>query len=511
VNAFARPSAPQDVCVVGAGYVGLTAAACFAELGHQVRCLEADPERLSLLQSGRTPIVEPGLDEIVERGLRSGRLRFTDDPAEALGEATIALLCVGTPPRPSGTPDLRQIRVAARQMTAAARRRANGGRPAATPGPDLALVVKSTVPPGTCEALEVLCTAGDGGDERDAAEPGSETFRVDVLSNPEFLRESRAVEDFFHPDRVVVGAKDPAVARTVADLYPQGAPVVLTDRRSSELVKYAANTFLAVKISFANEVAGLCERLGSDVDAVLKGVGLDARIGQAFLGAGPGFGGSCLPKDLSGFIEVGVNLGQPPLMARAAQAVNAASGHRLVEKLETVLGGLEGARVGVLGLAFKAGTDDVRESPAVSLVRALSTRQARVRAFDPLASVPDLPATVTATPLAAARGADAVVVATAWPEFAELDPMELRAVMTGCVILDTVGLLPVEAWKAAGFRIYGVGRGTPTSFHPVIWPPLVWAMPEVAEPRAGGSATRAGSAGSQRHAPQREEEAALAG
>ncbi|MBJ7596141.1 MAG: UDP-glucose/GDP-mannose dehydrogenase family protein [Candidatus Dormibacteraeota bacterium] len=485
---------PQDVCVVGAGYVGLTAAACLAELGHRVRCLEVNRERLALLQAGRTPIVEPGLDEIVARGLRSGRLRFTDAAATALGEAHIALLCVGTPPRAAGTPDLRQIAVAAQQITAAARQRSRArqrglGHSATVGCPDLILAVKSTVPPGSCEALEVLCTAGFDGDHGGVQRrngPARPRFGVEVVSNPEFLREGRAVEDFFHPDRLVVGAADPQVGRMVADLYPSGAAVVLCDRRSAELVKYAANTFLAVKISFANEVAGLCERLGADVDLVLRGVGLDDRIGRAFLGAGPGFGGSCLPKDLAGFIGVGASLALRTPLARAALTVNDTVCAELVDKLDLVLGGLDGARVGVLGLAFKPGTDDIRDSPAIRLIGALVARGARVRACDPLATAgADLPAEVVGDPLALARDADALVVATAWPEFAELDPGAIRAATRGAVLLDAVGLLPEAAWRAAGFRVYGIGRGTPTSFHPVIWPPLTWAMAEDAESLVG--------------------------
>ena len=349
----------MEVCVVGAGYVGLTAAACLAALGHRVRCLEANPGRLATLRAGGVPIIEPGLEDLVRAHSASGRLTFTDDIAAAVGGAAVALLCVGTPPRADGQPDHRQLATATRDAAAAA----TG---------DLLLVVKSTVPPGTCEALELL------------AEPSDPAFRVAVASNPEFLRESRAVWDFFHPDRVVIGVDDPDLGRLVAELYPADWPTLVCDRRSAELVKYAANTFLAVKISFANEIAALCEALGADAERVLAGVGLDSRIGPAFLGPGPGFGGSCLPKDVSGLVAVAESVGQPATMARAAVQVNAQARDGLIAKLQATLGSLVGARVGVLGLAFKPGTDDIRHSPAVGLVRALTLAGAEVTVHDPL-------------------------------------------------------------------------------------------------------------------------------
>ncbi len=440
-----------EIVVVGAGYVGLTAAACLAELGHTVRCLEADERRLALLQAGVIPIVEPGLEELVARGRAGGRLTFGDDVGEALGRARFVFLCVGTPPRSDGTPDLSQLADAARQIARAAQS-------------ELVLVVKSTVPPGTCEALEILCAA-------DAAPD----VRIQTVSNPEFLREGRAVEDFFNPDRVVVGAESPAVAREVADLYRADAPVVLCDRRGSEVVKYAANACLALKISFANEIAGLCERLGTDALPVLRAVGLDPRIGPAFLGPGIGFGGSCLPKDLSGLISVASAAGCDTPLAHAARTVNARAHQALVDKLELILGGLAGARVAVLGLAFKPGTDDVRDSPAVALVRALAARGALVRAHDPLARLADLPAEQVDDPDAAARDAEALVVATAWPQFAGLDPARIRPLVGRPIVLDAVNALDPARWRAAGFSVYGVGRGIPTGFHPVIWQPILWA------------------------------------
>ncbi|MDE2282573.1 MAG: UDP-glucose/GDP-mannose dehydrogenase family protein [Actinomycetales bacterium] len=447
-----NPVAATTVCVIGAGYVGLTAAACLAELGHEVRCVESDPLRLAALTRGEIPIYEPGIEELVARHTGSGRLTFTADTAVAMDGVAVAMLCVGTPPRSDGEPDLRQLGRAATEVAACATT-------------NVALVVKSTVPPGTCEALELFV----GGQAR-------EGVRVRVVSNPEFLREGRAVWDFFNPDRVVVGADDPNLGQLVADLYPSDWPLIECSRRSAELVKYASNTFLAVKISFANEVAALCEALGAETDKVLGGVGLDARIGQAFLAPGPGFGGSCLPKDLSGFIAVAESAGRPAEVARAAQRANDAAQVSVIAKVESALGSLPGRTVTVLGLAFKAGTDDTRFSPALALVRGLALRGARVRVHDPIATVSDPAVCQLDTPYDAAQGSDALIVATGWPEYHDLDPTKLRAVMVGHVIVDAVGVTAIEPLHDVGFDVYGVGRGLATSFAPVLWRPLEWML-----------------------------------
>ncbi|MHB8959108.1 MAG: UDP-glucose dehydrogenase family protein [Candidatus Limnocylindrales bacterium] len=458
MTTLSRPAAirPSRLCVVGAGYVGLTAAACMAESGHTVTCLETNPARLAVLEQGGIPIVEPGLPEIVARNREAGRLRFGNDVAEAIDGVEHAFLCVGTPPRADGTPDLTQIAAAARALAAAA-------------NSDLVLVVKSTVPPGTCEALEILAT--------EAARPD---IRVRVVSNPEFLRESRAVEDFFAPDRIVVGADEPELGRAIADLYPAGSPVVLCDRRSAELIKYASNTFLAVKISFANEVAGLCELLGADSAPVLEGVGLDGRIGTAFLGPGAGFGGSCLPKDLSGFLATAASLGYPAPVAAAALAVNDRAPEAVVDKLDLALDGLRGRRLAVLGVAFKPGTDDTRDSPAIALIGRLAAAGAIVRVHDPLASCEGLPAEACPDPYSAVLDAEAVVIATGWPQFADLDPRRMREAMAGSVVVDGVGILRGQGWREAGFSLYGVGWGLPTRLHPVVWQAITWAVPEAA-------------------------------
>jgi UDPglucose 6-dehydrogenase len=446
-----QPDARRKVCVIGAGYVGLTAAACMSHLGHQVACVETDPGRLGQLRRGTVPIHEPGLDELVANGLADGSLAFFDDAAQALPGAEVAFLCVGTPPQPTGEPNLTYLAAAARDVAAAATQ-------------DLVVVVKSTVPPGTCEAIELVCA--------EHARPG---VRVPVVSSPEFLRESRAVEDFLAPDRVVVGAQDPAVGRTVASLYPSGCPVVHTDRRGAELIKYAANTLLAIKISFANEVAGLCDALGTDASTVLQGVGLDHRLGTAFLGPGAGYGGSCLPKDVSGFRAVGEALGAPTYLAEAAEKQNSLAREGVVRKLERILGPLAGRRVAVLGTAFKAGTDDTRDSPGLDIARQLADAGALVRSHDPLAREA-APGRVESV-LDALTDADAVVVTTRAAEYTGLPARAVAAAMAGRTVVDAAGALDMDQYMRAGLALYGVGRGLPMEFPAIVWPPLLWAHP----------------------------------
>lgn len=445
------------VCVVGAGYVGLTAAVCLAELGHRVKCVETDPLRLATLLRGQVPIHEPGIEELLTRHARTGRLTFSADVDQAMAGVAVVLLCVGTPPRPDGEPDLRQLGRAAVEVVAAARA-------------DVLVVVKSTVPPGSCEALELL-----------AAGHAREGVRVAVASNPEFLREGQAVWDFFNPDRVVVGIDEPAMRHLLTELYPAQWPLVVCDRRSAELVKYAANTFLAVKISFANEVARLCEALGANSHQVLAGVGLDTRIGGAFLSPGPGFGGSCLPKDLGGFIAVASSVGQDAPLARAARVVNADALTGLVRKLDAALGSVACKRIAILGLAFKAGTDDVRFSPGVALGEALRARGAHVGAHDPIARAHPTTMEVCADPYQAATGAHAVVIMTAWPQYRELDFARLREVMAGHVLLDAVDVVSIDDLAHLDYDVYGVGRGVTTEFAPVLWPTLEWMFD--ADPR----------------------------
>lgn len=441
----------HQVCVVGAGYVGLTVAACLASLGHKVRCLESNLLRLTMLRNGEMPIIEPSLAELVAEGTASGHLSFTDDVNHAMENAELAMLCVGTPPRLDGDPDLTFLAAAAREVVSAAKR-------------DLVIVVKSTVPPGSCEAVALVC---------DESTP--EGIAVSVASSPEFLRESRAVYDFLHPDRIVIGAEDDNVFDLVSDLYPKDVPVVKCDRRGAEFIKYAANAFLAVKISFANEVAALCEHLGTESSVVLKGVGLDHRIGTEFLKPGPGYGGSCLPKDVSGFQALGKSLGVPTRVVSAAQQVNENASSAIVEKLSMILGGISNKRIAILGLSFKEGTDDTRDSPALKLANELVDLGASVCSFDPMAKTDSYRGERMSSAMAAIEGADVLVIATNWPEFSTLDPQQIAEAMDGATVFDTVGAADISSYSLAGLSVYGIGRGAPMDFHPIVWPPLQWA------------------------------------
>jgi len=428
-----------EIAIAGAGYVGLTSAACFCDMGHQVRLAEIDAQRLEWLRRGDCPIFEPGLQDRFRHHL--GRnLAVTGQLAEAVHGAEVLVACVGTPPRPNGAPDLGAVRRLLRDL------RSIQGQER------LVLVMKSTVPPGTCRmAFEAL-----GG-------------QVPVVSNPEFLREGTAIYDFFHPDRIVVGSPDADASLLVAGLYKGvDAPLLVMGWEESELVKYATNGFLAVKISFANEMAALCDGLHTDAEDVLRGLGLDQRVGPHFLRPGPGYGGSCLPKDLRALAwkarQAGVRLDLLP----AAERVNSRQRHRLLTKLTTALGGLEGKTVAVWGLAFKAGTDDLRSAASLEIIPRLLTGGALVQAFDPAAMEgfsrhfpeglrPGI--TLAADPQEALRGSDGLLILTEWDVFREIPPAEIAALMRGRVVTDGRNLLDADAAVAAGLVYRGVGRG----------------------------------------------------
>jgi UDPglucose 6-dehydrogenase len=435
---------PVNVGVVGAGYVGLTTAACLAHLGHRVVCADIDADRVERLRGGEIPIVEEGLAEIVAAGLSAGNLTFEVGAHAAARGADVVFLCVPTPQGPDGGADLRYIEAAASQIASVL----EAG----------ALVVnKSTVPVGSTRAVEDVLRRPD----------------VAVVSNPEFLREGTAVADFLHPDRVVIGADDPAAGERLADLYaPIEAPVLITDPPSAETIKYAANGFLAMKISFVNAIAAMCEAVGANVDDVVEGIGSDSRIGRAFLKPGPGWGGSCFPKDSRALVKIAADYGYDFTMMKGVIDVNDEQRRRMVGKVRKAVGvppgrGLGGALVGVLGLTFKAGTDDLRDSPSLTMVRSLLASGARVRAFDPTVD-PASPGVksdalagveLVADPLEAARGARVLVVATEWPDFAKLDLDEVAAVMApDATIVDTRNLLDPSAVRAARIGYDGVGR-----------------------------------------------------
>ena len=439
------------ICVVGGGgYVGLGYAVALADLGHDVVGLDIAADRVAALNAGRSPLYEPGLEDLLISNLGQGRLRFTVDYAAGVPEAEVVFLCTGTPSLADGEADLRQVRAASAAVGA---HLATGRR--------TILVNKSTMPVGSAELVAGIVA--------EHAPAGAE-FRV--VSNPEFLREGRVIHDILHPDRVVLGADDPDAAAAVATLYaPLGAPVLVTVHRSAELVKYAANAFLATKISFVNDMARLCERLGADVETVAKGMGLDPRIGPRFLHAGIGFGGSCFPKDVGALSRMADDAGLHPGLLRAVMEINDDAQRRFARRAEKMLGGLDGRVVAIWGLAFKEDTDDLRDSPAISVIRMLRERGATVRAHDPAAmanAAPRLPGVALCdTPYEAAEGADAVLLCTPWGEYKDADLARVAAAMRGDLLLDGRNLLDPAAVVAAGLRYEGIGRGRPADPRPV--------------------------------------------
>ena len=443
--------APTRLAVVGTGYVGLTTGACFAHLGHHVVCGDIDERKVALLNGGHIPIVEEGLEAVVNGARTAGRLEFVLGAAAAAQDADIVFLCVPTPQGDDGSADLSYIERAAEQIA-----------PVLRPG---AIVVnKSTVPVGSTLAVERVLRRDD----------------VHVVSNPEFLREGTAVHDFLHPDRVVIGSADRAAAERVAELYASvDAPIHITDPASAETIKYAANGFLAMKISFVNAVAAMCEAVGADVAAVVEGIGSDKRIGSQFLRPGPGWGGSCFPKDSRALVKIAEDHGYNFTMMRGVIDVNDEQLERMVTKIGRAVGravggeidrhvvDLSGLTVGALGLTFKAGTDDLRESPALAIIAELRSLGARVRAFDPT-TVGELTEhqalaldgiEVVQDPVDVADGADVIAVFTEWPEFAKLELGHLAArTRPGVTIVDTRNLLDPANVREAGFDYDGVGR-----------------------------------------------------
>jgi len=434
----------QIAIIGGAGYVGLTYAVAFTELGHEVVALDIDPTKVSTLLAGRSPIYAPGLDELLQRGLASGCLRFTTEYADAVPGADFAFLCVGTPTAADGGADMTYVRAAARSVA----EHATG---------HVIVVNKSTVPVGSATLVAHILA--------EHAAPGA-TFAV--VSNPEFVAEGVAIQDIFNPDRIVVGSDDPVAGLRVAALYAAlNAPVVVTDPASAEMIKYASNAFLATKISFINEVAAICERLGADVTEVARGVGLDGRIGQRFLRAGAGFGGSCFPKDVRALGTMARHAGVEPRVLDAVLAVNASARDQVVAKVIELLGGVRGKTIAILGLAFKPDTDDVRDAPALDIIRRLVAAGARVKATDPVAMphvarlLPE--AELAADAYAAAADADAIVLVTEWAGYRGLDLARLAAAMRGRLVVDGRNALSPTAVAAAGLIYVGVGRATPAA------------------------------------------------
>jgi UDPglucose 6-dehydrogenase len=408
---------------------------CFAHLGHSVVCADIDARRVELLSAGVPPVVEHGLGELLAEGLASGRLQFVVGAATAATDAEFVFLCVPTPQDADGSADLSFVEAAAAEIEPVL-------------GSGAIVVNKSTVPVGSTKVVERVLRRPD----------------VRVVSNPEFLREGSAIDDFLHPDRVVVGADDREAAVAVAGLYASlGAQVVVTDPASAETIKYAANAFLATKLSFVNTIAAVCEGVGADVDDVVVGLGLDRRIGREFLRPGPGWGGSCFPKDTRALVRIAHDAGYRFELLEGVLAVNDAQFDRVVAKVRRAADGvLRGARVGVWGLTFKARTDDLRDSPAVTIVERLLALGVRVRIYDPTVheprpGVPD-GVEICTDPYGAVDGAQVLLVLTEWDEFCDLDPVKTASLMTTPHIVDARNLLDRTTWQDAGFALQGIGR-----------------------------------------------------
>ena len=430
------------VAMIGTGYVGLVSGACFADFGHHVTCVDMDAAKIAALQRNEIPIYEPGLDRMVETNARQGRLEFTTDLKKPVIEADAVFIAVGTPSRRGdGHADLSYVHAAAREIAGAL-------------AGFTVVVTKSTVPVGTSDDVERIIQE---------ARPDAEFA---VVSNPEFLREGAAIQDFKHPDRIVIGTDDPRARQVMAELYRplylNQAPILYTGRRTAELIKYAANAFLATKITFINEIADLCERLGADVQEVARGIGLDNRIGSKFLHAGPGFGGSCLPKDILALVKTAQDQATPLRVVETVAAVNDARKRAMARKVAAAVGNLRGKTIAILGLTFKPNTDDMREAPSVPLVTALQDFGARVRAYDPVGVEQARGVLTDVTfcdgPYSCADGADAVVIVTEWEQFRALDLDRLKAAMASPVVVDLRNIYRAEEMVGRGFIYESVGR-----------------------------------------------------
>jgi UDPglucose 6-dehydrogenase len=432
----------RHITILGTGYVGLVTGACLAQLGNTVVCYDVDAPRIESLRAGIIPFFEPGLQELVSRNQHSGRLTFSSNPGEGLCGSEIVFIAVGTPIGADGRTDLSQVRIAAREIASHLDR-------------DKIVVNKSTVPVETGDLVSAI-----------VREHKRLDFRVTVVSNPEFLREGSAIGDFMHPDRIVIGAGDPEAVEAMRELYsPLGAPIIVVDVRTAEMIKYTANAFLATKISFINEIANICEDVGADIKDVVLGAGSDKRIGTAFMNAGLGFGGSCLPKDVVALSHIAESVHVPTTMLTATLSVNKRQIDRALRKIRSLVGSFEGARIGLLGLAFKPDTDDIRDSQAIALARALVAGGAVVTAHDPAAIERTRREYGTLmryveSPYECADDADLVVVATDWDEYKQIDLIILEKLMRHARVFDARNIYDPAKMCDAGITYAGVGRKT---------------------------------------------------
>ncbi|MDZ8080816.1 MAG: UDP-glucose/GDP-mannose dehydrogenase family protein [Nostoc sp. DcaGUA01] len=460
------------VCVIGTGYVGLVTGACLAHIGHDVICVDNNEEKVKLMKSGQSPIFEPGLSEIMQSAIQTEKIHFTSDLAAGVAHGEILFIAVGTPPLPTGESDTRYVEAVARGIGA----NLNNGYKV--------IVNKSTVPIGSGDWVRMIVLDGIAERQKSLVAAGGVSeeklpefvAEFDVVSNPEFLREGSAVYDTFNPDRIVLGGNSPRAVALMEQLYAPiverkyaadpslpPVPILATDLSSAEMIKYAANAFLATKISFINEVANICDRVGADVTQVAKGIGLDSRIGNKFLQAGIGWGGSCFPKDVSALIHTADDYGYEAELLKAAVNVNERQRLIALEKLQQVLKILKGKTVGLLGLTFKPDTDDMRDAPALNLIEQLNRLGAKVKAYDPIVSQTGMRHGLSGVLVETdaerlADGCDALVLVTEWQQFNTLDYLKMAKLMTHPVIIDGRNFLDPEAMVRAGFQYVGVGR-----------------------------------------------------
>jgi len=430
----------MNICVIGSGYVGLVTGSCFADLGNNVVCVDNDESKIKKLKNGMIPIYEPGLEELVKRNKREGRLVFSSDLKKGIRASEVIFICVGTPPKDSGEADLSYVEHVAKDI--------------ALSMPSYRLIVeKSTVPVNTGEwirhTIEVF---------------NKKKIPFDVASNPEFLREGSAIEDFMHPDRIVLGVKSKRSRELLTELYkPIKAPIVVTDIKAAELIKHASNSFLAMKISFANAIANICDKTGADIAEVARGIGLDKRIGEKFLNAGLGFGGFCFPKDLAAFIRIAEKVGYDFDLLKAVERINEEQKMVLMKKIENLIWNLPNKTVGVLGLAFKPNTDDTRFSPAIDFIEMLIAQGVKVKAYDPAAmgkarKVLKGRIAFCGNAYDTAKNSDCLVLATEWNEFKELDFKKIKKLMRQPVIVDGRNIYDPAEMRKLGFKYVGMGR-----------------------------------------------------
>ena len=429
----------MKVGIIGVGYVGLVTGVCLSELGHDVFCVDCNKAKIEKLQRGVVPIYEPGLDRLLKKNLKEKRIRFAVDTPKMVRYADIIFICVNTPPKQNGEADLRYVEAAAREI-------------ASTMKSYKAIVDKSTVPVRTGEKVAETIKRYN-----------KKNLDFDVVSNPEFLREGTAIDDFFHADRVVIGVTSKRAAKLMKELYAGiKAPTIITNIKSAEIIKHASNSFLAMKISFANALANICELSGAHIEEVTEGMGLDSRIGKRFLNPGVGYGGSCFPKDVSAFIRISEALGYDFELLKAVEKINSSQINFFIKKIEETLWVLGDKVIGVLGLAFKPNTDDMRNAPSIDIINALQKDGAKIKAYDPAAietARPLLPdVKFCKTPYEVAKGSDALVIVTEWDEFKELDLKRIRKSMNQPIVIDGRNIFNPEKMDAEGYIYKSIGR-----------------------------------------------------